>query len=192
MTASVSHSYAGAPASKHTGLRIVVAALGLATFVAGVVLLFNPVAAAKSLALLVGLAFILGGLLEIAAGWETRLRWAAVVLGAVLIGGGLLAIAWPGATLWAIALITGLSLLAHGVGRIVLAVAMRHEIRTWGWLALAGVLGALVGVLALVWPEATVLVLCLVLGAQITVFGLLIMAAAFIPGGISSRAPAGA
>ena len=36
------------------------------------------------------------------------------------------------------------------------------------------------------------LVLCLVLGAQITVFGLLITAAAFMPGGISSRVPAGA
>jgi uncharacterized membrane protein HdeD (DUF308 family) len=192
MTASVSDSYAGAPASNHTGLRIGVAVLGLATTVVGIVLLFNPVAAANTLALLLGLAFVLGGLLEIAAGWDTRLRWVAVVLGAILVVGGVLAIAWPGATLWAIALITGLSLLAHGIGRIVLAVAMRHEIHNWGWLALAGAFGVLFGVLALVWPQATVLVLCLVLGAQITIFGLLITAAAFLPNGISSRVPAGA
>ncbi|WP_029432175.1 HdeD family acid-resistance protein [Blastococcus sp. URHD0036] len=192
MTASVSNPYAGSPASKHTGIRIAVAVLGLATVVLGVVLLFNPVAAAKSLALLVGLAFIVGGLLEIAVGWDTRLRWVSAVLGAVLVVGGLLAIAWPDATLWAIALITGLSLLAHGVGRIALAVAMRHEVHNWGWLALAGAFGVLFGIAALAWPEATVLVLCLVLGAQITVFGLLITAAAFIPGGISSRVPAGA
>ena len=68
MTASVSSAYAGAGSSKHTGLRVAVGLLGAATVVVGVVLLFNPVAAAHTLALLIGLAFVLGGLLEIAAG----------------------------------------------------------------------------------------------------------------------------
>src|SRR3954465_2946550 len=70
MTASVSSAYAGASPSHHTGLRIAVGVLGAATVVVGVVLLFNPVAAAHTLALLIGLSFVLGGLLEIAAGWE--------------------------------------------------------------------------------------------------------------------------
>jgi uncharacterized membrane protein HdeD (DUF308 family) len=156
----------------------------------GVVLLFNPVEAARTLALLLGLAFVLGGLLEVAVGWESRSRGASLVLGGILIVGGILAMVWPGVTLWALALITGLSLVLHGIGRIVLAVVARHEVQGWPWLALAGALGVAFGVLALAWPEATVLVLSLVLGAQITAFGLLLLAAAFIPSGTPSRNPA--
>jgi len=192
MTASVSPAYTGASPSNHTGMRIAVSVLGLATLVVGVVLLFNPGKAAHTLALLIGIAFVLGGLLEIALGWDSRSRWGSVVLGGILVVGGLLAMVWPGVTLWAIAVVTGLSLLLHGIGRIVLAVVGRHEIPGWPWLALAGAFGALFGVLALAWPEATVLVLSLVLGAQITIFGVLLIAAAFLPLGSTDRVPAGA
>jgi uncharacterized membrane protein HdeD (DUF308 family) len=190
MTVSASSAYMGATPSKHTGMRITAAVIGLATVLVGVVLLFNPVEAARTLALLLGLAFVLGGLLEVAVGWESRSRGASVVLGGILIVGGILAMVWPGVTLWALALITGLSLVIHGIARIVLAVVARHEIPGWPWLALAGAFGVLFGVLALAWPEATVLVLSLVLGAQICAFGLLLLAAAFLPSGRTSRAPA--
>jgi uncharacterized membrane protein HdeD (DUF308 family) len=193
MTASVSDAPTGTGPRKHTGLRIAVALLGLATFVLGVVLLANPVEAAHTLALLMGLALVLGGLLELAVGWDSRSRWGSVALGGILIVGGILAMVWPGVTLWTIALITGLSLLAHGIGRIVLAVATRHEVPHWPWLVLAGAFGILFGVLALAWPEATVLVLSLVLGAQVTALGMLLTVTAFLPyGTTSSRVPAGA
>ncbi|MGY1695597.1 MULTISPECIES: HdeD family acid-resistance protein [unclassified Geodermatophilus] len=185
MTANVSSRYAGATPSRHTGVRVVVGLLGLAAVVLGVVLLFQPAAAARTLALLVGLSFILGGLLEAALGWagEQR-RWSSVVLGAVLVVGGLLAIAWPGITLFSLALITGLSLIVHGGARVGVAVVGRHEIPGWGWLALAGAVNVFVGVLAVSWPEATVLVLSLALGAQVAIFGVLLLVAAFWhPGG---------
>ena len=180
MTASVSSAYAGASPSRHTGMRIAVGLLGAATVVVGIVLLFNPVAAARTLALLVGLSFVLGGLLEIAVGWESSRRALSVVLGGVLVVGGLLAVVWPGVTLWTLALITGLSLILHGIGRVGVAVMARDEISGWGWLALAGAVGVLLGVVAVAWPQATVFVLSLILGAQITVFGLLLLVAAFL------------
>ena len=179
MSASVSSAYTGASPSNHTGLRIAVGVLGAATVVVGVALLFNPVAAAHTLALLIGLAFVLGGLLEIAVGWESNRRALSIFLGAVLIIGGLLAAFWPSVTLWTVALITGLSLILHGIGRVGLAVVAREEIAGWGWLALAGAFGVVLGVVAIAWPQATVLVLSLILGAQITIFGLLLLVAAF-------------
>jgi uncharacterized membrane protein HdeD (DUF308 family) len=189
MTANVSSTYAGATPDKHTGLRVVVGLLGLAAVVVGVVLLFNPVAAARTLALLLGLAFVIGGLLEIAVGWDAEnRRVASLLLGAVLVIGGVLAAVWPGVTLFTLALITGLSLIIHGAARVGLAVVARREIESWGWLALAGAVNVLIGVLAIAWPQATVLVLSLILGAQITVFGVLLLVAAFMHRGAREAA----
>jgi len=180
MTANVSNPYADATPTRHSGLRIAVGLLGLAALVIGIVLLFNPVAAARSLALLLGLAFIVGGLLEIAVGWDAeKRRGASFVLGAVLVIAGVLAAAWPGVTLVTLALITGLSLILHGAGRVGLALMARHEIPGWGWLVLAGAVNVVIGVIAIAWPEATILVLSLILGAQIAAFGLLLLVSAF-------------
>lgn len=192
MTANVSSSYAGASPTRHTGTRVAVGLLGLATLVIGVVLLFNPVAAARTLALLLGLAFVVGGLLEIAVGWDAeKRRWASFALGAVLVIGGVLAVVWPGVTLLTLAWITGLSLIVHGAARVGLAVVARHETSSWGWLALAGAVNLLIGVVAIAWPQATVLVLSLVLGAQVTVFGVLLLVAAFLHPGSPERATSG-
>jgi uncharacterized membrane protein HdeD (DUF308 family) len=191
MTANVSSPYAGASASKHTGMRVAVGLLGLAALVVGVVLLFNPVTAAHALALLIGLAFVIGGLLELAVGWESEHRWRAFVLGAILVLGGVLAAAWPGPTLFTVALITGLSLIVHGAVRVGVAVLARHEVPGWGWLALAGAVNVVVGVIAIAWPQATVFVLSVVLGLQIAVFGLLLLVAAFVHPGPRAGAHAG-
>ena len=94
--------------------------------------------------------------------------------------GGVLAAAWPKVTLWTLALIVGLSLIVHGIVRIAIATTARDEIPGWGWLAFAGVVNVLLGVLAIAWPQATVLVLSLILGTQIALFGLLLLVAAFL------------
>ncbi len=188
MTANVSSPYANVTPSGHTGMRVLVGLLGAATLVVGVVLLFNPVAAAHTLALLIGLAFLIGGMLEIAVGWDSGRRWAAILLGAILIVGGILAALWPGVTLFTVALITGLSLIAHGGVRIGTAVVARSEIDSWGWLVLAGAVNVVAGVIAIAWPQATVFVLSLILGAQIAVFGLLLLVAAFVHPGSPAHA----
>jgi uncharacterized membrane protein HdeD (DUF308 family) len=191
MAANVSSPYTDATPSRHPGMRIAVGLLGLAALVLGIVLLFNPVAAAKTLALLVGLALVIGGLLEFAVGWDSGRRTASVVLGAILVIGGILAAVWPGATLFTIAFITGLSLIVHGAVRVGVAIVARREIPSWGWLALAGAVNVLIGVLAIAWPKATVFVLSFVLGLQIAVFGLLLLCAAFLRPGARTGAHTG-
>jgi uncharacterized membrane protein HdeD (DUF308 family) len=180
MAANVSSPYAGAPPARHPGARVAVGLLGLAALVVGVVLLFHPVSAAHALALLVGLGFVVAGLLEVVAGWGSGHRTAALVVGALLVVGGVLAAVWPHVTLWTLALIVGLSLIVHGIVRIALATTARAEVPGWGWLAFAGVVNVLVGVLAIAWPQATVLVLSLVLGIQVALFGVLLLVAAFL------------
>jgi uncharacterized membrane protein HdeD (DUF308 family) len=189
MTTDVSSPYAAAP-SGHRGLRTAVGLLGLAVVGLGIVLLLNPVAAARSLALLLGLALVVGGLLEMAAGWDReRYRAGSLVLGGVLVVGGVLAAVWPGMTLWTLVLITGLSLIVHGAGRVGLAVVGRDEIPGWGWLVALGAVNVLVGVLAIVWPQATVLVLCILFGLQVTFLGLTLVVAAFWRPGTERSVP---
>ena len=179
MTANVSNSYSGAPPAKRSGIgRAALAVFGVAVLLVGGFLLFNPFAAARTLALLIGLALFVGGCLDIALAWGAR-RGLAIVPGVLLVIGGLAAAFWPGPTLWTLAVLTGLSLLLHGIVRIALAFAGRAEIAGWGWLALAGAFNILVGILALAWPEATVLVLSIILGAQVLVFGVILLVAAF-------------
>jgi uncharacterized membrane protein HdeD (DUF308 family) len=191
VTAGVSPSYAGAPSAGHSGLaRVGLAVFGLAALAIGVVLLFNPYAAVRTLALLLGLALVIGGCMEIAVGWDSGRRASSLVLGAVLIIGGLLAAFWPGVTLWTLAVLTGVSLLVHGIGRLALAFMGRAEIRGWGWLALAGAFNILLGVLALAWPQATIVVLSLILAFQILTFGAFLLIAAFLPSGSRRSATA--
>jgi uncharacterized membrane protein HdeD (DUF308 family) len=180
MTAGVSSSYSGATHPKHSGIgRVGLAVFGVAVVVVGGILLFNPYAAARTLALFIGLALVIGGALELAVAWGSDRRGLALVPGALLVIGGIATAFWPGATLWTLAVLTGLSLVTSGIVRVALAFVGRAEIPGWGWLALAGAFNILIGVLAMVWPEATVLVLSLILGAQIIVFGLFLLVAAF-------------
>jgi uncharacterized membrane protein HdeD (DUF308 family) len=190
MTANVSSRSTEATPARHTGLRIVVGLLGLAALVIGIVLLFNPVAAARTLALLVGLSFVIGGLLEIAVGWGSGRRGASVFLGAILVIGGILAAVWPNVTLFTVALVTGLSLIAHGAVRVGVAVVARDEIHGWGWLVLAGAVNVIAGIIAIAWPEATVFVLSVILGLQIAAFGLLLLVSAFVHPGPRATASA--
>jgi uncharacterized membrane protein HdeD (DUF308 family) len=185
MTAGAGPSYPGAPSAGHAGPG----RIGVAALVVGGVLLFNPYAAVRTLALLLGLALFVGGCMEIAFGWDSGRRGSSLVLGAVLAIGGLLVAFWPEATVWTLAVLTGLSLLIHGIGRIVLAFVGRSEIPGWGWLALAGAFNIVFGIAALAWPEATVVVLSLILAIQVLAFGVCLLVAAFLPS--RSTQPAG-
>jgi uncharacterized membrane protein HdeD (DUF308 family) len=182
MSTAVPPRSAGLPTDRAVRLgRIGLVVLGAAALVVGVVLLLNPDVAAHTLALLIGLGLVLGGCLEIAGREATgSSHLGAVVVGAILIVGGLVAAFWPGVTLWALAVVTGISLMLHGIGRLFLAFAARREVRSWGWLALAGAVNVVIGLLAIAWPGATILVLSLLLGLQVLAFGGFLIGAAFL------------
>ena len=89
MTANVSSPYADAAPARHTGLRVVVGLLGLAALVIGIVLLFNPVAAARTWRSCWVSPSSSGGCSRSpSAGTPRSGAWASFVLGAVLVIGG--------------------------------------------------------------------------------------------------------
>lgn len=142
--------------------------LGLASVVLGTILLFDLVAAVETLALLVAFGLWFNGMGEIVGAGRYHGGWS-IAAGVFLIAGGIVAVVWPGITLWALAVVTGIDLLLSGGSRV--AGAMADKPRGWGWLLAGGVLSLVAGVLALAWPGITILVLAILLGIRLIMFG---------------------
>jgi len=144
-------------------------ALGVVSAIVGFLLVLDLFAAVTTLALLVALGLVVTGVGELMSAGRYR-SVLGVVAGAVLVVGGLLAAVWPDITLWALAFVVGIDLIVSGVARIMGAVQLRVE--GWGWLLFGGILSLVTGVLALVWPGATILVLGILLGLRMLFFGI--------------------
>jgi uncharacterized membrane protein HdeD (DUF308 family) len=144
-------------------------ALGVLSAVVGLILMLDLSAAVTTLARLVALGLIVTGVGEMvtAGRYDSRLG---LVAGALLIVGGVLAVMWPDITLWVLAVVVGIDLVLAGVVRIVGALSLRVE--GWGWLLFGGGISVAAGILALAWPGATLLVLGLLLGLRMLLFGI--------------------
>jgi uncharacterized membrane protein HdeD (DUF308 family) len=86
--------------------------------------------------------------------------WLIVLRGVFAILFGVLAFMWPGITLVTLILLYGAFAFAVGILAIAAAIRGGSPAPRW-WLALVGVFGIAAGVLTLVWPQITGLVLLL-------------------------------
>jgi uncharacterized membrane protein HdeD (DUF308 family) len=102
----------------------------------------------------------------------TRHWWVLAVRGAFAILFGIVALVWPGITVFALVLLFGAYALADGV----VAVTQAFRGTTGGprgLLALSGVAGIALGIAALVWPGITAFVLLMLIAAWAVATGLL-------------------
>ena len=105
---------------------------------------------------------------------ETMSRhwWAVALRGVAAILFGVLALVWPGITVFALVLVFGAYALAAGALTLVAAFGNRDGGRTRGsraWLFARGVAGVLTGVIAAVWPGITALALLWVIALRAVV-----------------------
>ncbi|MFI9450276.1 HdeD family acid-resistance protein [Amycolatopsis sp. NPDC052450] len=95
---------------------------------------------------------------------EPRLAWPLAALrGGFAILFGILALIWPGATVLALAIIYGIYAIIDGVGGLMQAFRPGDAAHRAAYGVL-GALGIIAGVLVLIWPGITVLVLALLVG----------------------------
>jgi uncharacterized membrane protein HdeD (DUF308 family) len=163
--------------------------VGAIAAVLGVVMILNPFATAKVLAIIIGIELILSGLLDL-VDHRYASKAMSIVAGLAGIASGVLVIAWPGVTLWVIAVIVGISFVARGLVQVAVgfsAEARREGAR--GLLLLSGVLSVITGVLALAWPGATILVLAVLFGIRVLTVGLLEIGAGVLLGKVSAAPP---
>ncbi|KAA2261648.1 HdeD family acid-resistance protein [Solihabitans fulvus] len=102
-------------------------------------------------------------------------RWWLFVLRGVLAAlFGVLSLVWPGITLLALVILWGMYALFDGVGAVTVAVADRRSPASERWLfALFGLLGVVVGVLALAWPGLTAVALLVFIAVWAVLGGVL-------------------
>ncbi|MEN3267528.1 HdeD family acid-resistance protein [Pseudonocardia sp.] len=105
-------------------------------------------------------------------------RTVIVVRAVLAVAFGLVALFWPGLTVLALAIAFGIYAILEGVASVIDAVRNRDRSR-W-WLGLLGGLASVVaGVLALIWPGVTALVLAILVGIWAVVAGAAQIATAY-------------
>lgn len=105
-------------------------------------------------------------------------RWLLVLDGLLGVGAGTVTLFWPGITLLALLLVMGGRFLVMGAFQVAAATKLRRELRS-PLYALAGVAAIAVGLLTLLLPRVTALVLVAMLAAYALVFGIMMLVLAF-------------
>jgi uncharacterized membrane protein HdeD (DUF308 family) len=108
----------------------------------------------------------------------TKMRWVLGLHGLASVVFGVMILAWPGISVYALTIVFGAYTLATGIVEFGTAfTAQGREER--GWLILRGLLGITVGVLVFAWPGISALALLYVIGAYAVALGILAVAASF-------------
>jgi uncharacterized membrane protein HdeD (DUF308 family) len=148
-----------------------VVVFGVSIAAVGVVLVLSPFGTVKALAAVVAVGFALAAADELAQAERHEVRWPSYALATIWILTAVAALVWPDVTLWALAVVVGIGMIVGGVAEALFAFRYRRELPRWGLWWLDGLLSIVVGVLALVWPEATVVVLAVLFGIRLLVRG---------------------
>jgi uncharacterized membrane protein HdeD (DUF308 family) len=159
---------------KAWGLSIL---LGVLLVGLGVWMLANLVESVYVLALIIGVSLIVGGCAEAVLGRDRQgTWWGALIAGLLLVLTGLVVLAWPDITLWALTFAGGLALFLGGVVHTLVGL-VRHGRPGWTLDLALGAIGIAMGGIVLVWPEATLVVVAILFGIRSVVTGLIAIAA---------------
>jgi uncharacterized membrane protein HdeD (DUF308 family) len=126
---------------KSSGLII---ATGILLLLLGVFAMGSPLVTGLSLALMVGIMLIIGGIGQLSFAFKSGKSLSAFVLGAltVVIGGYL--VSRPGAALASLTLFLAMYLIISGAFEVTMSFQLR-PIKGWGWAAFSGILSILLG-----------------------------------------------
>jgi len=160
-----------------------VLAFGVVTLLVGVAALVWPGRTLIVVAVLFGIQLIVTGIFRFAAAFASDdvtggTRVLLAVLGVFSLIIGLYAVRHVLITLLALALLLGIFWIISGAVELFTALSHRG-MRGRGWTATMGILSILAGIVVLVYPSITLLVLAVVLGVWLLVFGAMQIILAF-------------
>lgn len=153
--------------------RWLVAGIGAVLVGAGGFLLLRPLTAVQVLGVYVALSCLVSGVADLItpAGKDSR-RWE-LITAALWLVAGISGLVWWGRVVDLVAPAIGIVLIATGITHLVRLVRRR----TWADAAMALLGGAelLLGILALAWPDVTMIVVGALFGGRTVAFGLILL-----------------
>jgi Uncharacterized conserved protein len=108
-----------------------------------------------------------------------RYWWTGAVRGALLIVLGLVALLAPRIALLALIYTFGIFAIVDGIVAIIAALGRRQHVSGWGWSLVGGILGIIIGILAIVWPGETGLILLFFVAAWAIIHGIMQLGSGF-------------
>jgi uncharacterized membrane protein HdeD (DUF308 family) len=152
---------------------------GVCAVLFGVLTFVWPGVTLVTLVLLYGAYALIDGVLALAAavmGGAPAPRWWLAVAGLLGIAAGLVTLFLPGMTALVLLYFIAFWAIAVGVMQVVGAIRLRKEIDNEWWLAAAGALSVLFGLLLIVQPGAGALALIFTIGVYAIVYGIVLIA----------------
>ena len=152
-------------------------AAGIASVVVGAILLAWPKETLTVVAVLIGIALVVAGVMRLMDGFTSHeasggRRLVSVVIGLLATILGLYCIRHYHFTITALAIIVGLFWVIHGVADVAAGLFIgRFPGR--GYITATGVLSVCAGVIVLFWPAISITVLVAVIGIWLIIYGLL-------------------
>lgn len=149
---------------------------GIAAIVFGIAAFIWPTITLTALVVLFGAYLLVDGvsmLMSVALGYGIAWRntWAVILSGILSIGLGIAAFVWTDTFALSVVYVVAFWSLVTGVLQVVAAYELRRELQNEFWLALAGILSVIFGVLLVVFPAAGMLSLLWLVALWAIVFG---------------------
>ena len=109
----------------------------------------------------------------------TRHWWVLVLRGLIALAFGILALLFPGVTITFAAIFFAVYFIVDGVLAVIAGIRAAEAHRRWWPFALEGLIGLAAGVIALVWPDVTIVVMVALVAAWAILSGLAMLVPAF-------------
>jgi uncharacterized membrane protein HdeD (DUF308 family) len=182
----------GPPAGLGTGSGVLAAAArqswpavligGLGLIALGICLLVWPHASLTVVAILIGAALVVSGLVRLFEGFTASqesggMRAAYVVIGLLAVLAGLYCLRHHALSLFLVAFVTGVYFIVHGLSDIGIALSARVPGR--GLRGVLGVFSLAAGIIMVIWPAITLVLLLTIVGAWLIFYGLVLAGLAF-------------
>jgi uncharacterized membrane protein HdeD (DUF308 family) len=156
---------------------VLVLIAGICSSLFGLLVILHPWAGLTALIYVVAICFLIAGIATVLENDERFPRAVTVISGVIWIVTGLVILVWPDETLTVLAVIAGIGLIVRGLLRAFVAFSNQVMHRRY-YFAMAAV-NVVLGVVIMVWPEATVTVAAILIGINVLVAGIIEIAMSF-------------
>jgi uncharacterized membrane protein HdeD (DUF308 family) len=160
----------------------VVLLCGLGLIALGIALLVWPSASLTVVAILIGAAILVAGLVKLWEGFTARaesggMRAGYVVIGLLAVLVGIYLLRHHALSLFLVAFVTGVFFIAHGISDIGLSISAGTPNR--GLRGVLGVFSLAAGIIMVIWPGITLVLLLTIVAAWLLFYGVVLGALAF-------------